>query len=211
MSVGALGRVLQLLDDLLAARDRPRRTARTPRPRRRRACSSAGRGRAPSRRRPCSRVPRYLLIVFAFAGDSTTTSAFAITLFYVNRPAGRQFTNGRPANVPAELDDTRPAVPAPQPRQQLRAPPSPSAPSAHPGDTPRPSSSANKAVSISLFDGSRNRWHAPNLRGHPSSSRISSADSTTFAPSFRSPCDPRFLPRRTLPGTAMTSRPCSSA
>ena len=45
----------------------------------------------------------------------------------------------------------------------------------------------------------------------PSPSRISSTPSTSFAPSLRSACDPRLRADRTFPGTAMTSRPCSSA
>ena len=45
----------------------------------------------------------------------------------------------------------------------------------------------------------------------PSPSTISSAVSTIFAPSLRRACPPRFRPLSTLPGTAITSRPCSSA
>ncbi len=44
-----------------------------------------------------------------------------------------------------------------------------------------------------------------------SSSTISSAHSTIFAPSLMRACAPRLRPLRTLPGTAITSRPCSSA
>ena len=40
---------------------------------------------------------------------------------------------------------------------------------------------------------------------------MSSAVSTIFAPSLRRAWPPRFRPLKTLPGTAMTSRPCSSA
>ena len=46
---------------------------------------------------------------------------------------------------------------------------------------------------------------------HPSPSRMSSAVSTILAPSLSRPCEPRLRPDRTLPGTAMTSRPCSAA
>ncbi len=48
-------------------------------------------------------------------------------------------------------------------------------------------------------------------RQMPSSSKISSAVSTIFAPSRKRPWAPRLRPVSTLPGTASTSRPCSSA
>ena len=56
----------------------------------------------------------------------------------------------------------------------------------------------------------------PSLRGRragaqPSSSRTSSTVSTSRAPSFMSAWQPRWQPETTLPGTASTSRPCSSA
>ena len=40
---------------------------------------------------------------------------------------------------------------------------------------------------------------------------MSSAVSTILAPSLSRLCEPRLRPDSTLPGTAMTSRPCSGA
>ena len=100
-----------------------------------------------------------------------------------------------------------------QPRQQTRRT------AARIARQSRPDRSASPGVRQSRIgspaDRRRRLLHARRARGArrriPSSSRISSADSTIFAPSRSSACAPRLRPLSTLPGTASTSRPCSSA
>ena len=84
MSVGVLGRVLELLDDLLARLgityvlgleavldvDAELALGQV--------------ADVPHRRDDLVVPPRYLLIVFAFAGDSTMTSAFAMTVLLIS-------------------------------------------------------------------------------------------------------------------------------
>ena len=154
------------------------------------------------------RSPRKRSSVRALAGDSTMTSVFAIVPLHPSTFCQSERTGRRRRAAPA------PAVPA-------RTAAAADAASSRPGSLGnlveiarlRPASEQRE----NRVAGSAGSPLAPHVdaaaaRGaSPSSSRISSADSTIFAPSRSSACAPRLRPLRTLPGTASTSRPCSSA
>ena len=147
-------------------------------------------------------------MVFAFAGDSTTTSAFAIScLFTLARSVkSHEPAAAGPPHQPLQFQ-------LEQPRQQPRRTSGPIARQIRPDRTVRPARQAAPAPGRRAASLIRTRSPAAEVHAadRPSSSKISSAVSTIFAPSRNSACPPRLRPLSTLPGTASTSRPCSSA